>query len=151
MSARFYAWVLALTLAAGAAQAAGMPAYGTKNFAPSPATPSYFTGERGVPYAGPQGGPAPRAFRSQYSTAATAARASGDLYARPTRPATETAMHRRWTRPVHARSRYWQSRAGRARRLRPARLHRLRTVRTHRRQSVRLARARPRYKRTWRR
>lgn len=146
MSARFYVWLLVLALAAGAARAAGMPAYGTKNFTPSPATPSYFTGERGLPYAGPQSAPAPRALRYHSSIAGTPARAGGDLYARP---ATEAVARRHSTRPVYARSRSWQSRAGRVRLLHLARLHRLRTIRSHRLRSARLARAR--YKRAWRR
>ncbi|HZU87970.1 MAG TPA: hypothetical protein VE993_01810, partial [Stellaceae bacterium] len=56
MTARRLAWGFALLLAAaGRPAVAGAPATaGTKNFTPAPATPSYFTDERGIPYAGPQ-------------------------------------------------------------------------------------------------
>lgn len=143
------ALLLVLAFAGASARAAGMPAYGTKNFTPSPSTPSYFTDERGIPYAGPQGFPAPRAPQYRYPSAAAPARASGDLYARPTWPAKQTVARRSRVRPAHTRGHYFHSRAERGRWLRLVRLRRMRSGRLHRLRSVRLARAR--YKRGWRR
>jgi hypothetical protein len=134
MSARRLACVGALALlpvlvAAGPpARAAGMPAEGTKNFTPGPATPSYFTGERGLPEAGPSarrdiGGPG-------YPAAAASARRAP--YARPARPAKEAAPRRFWTRPPRA-----QDGRNRAERARLARLRALRLARLRRRARAR--------------
>jgi hypothetical protein len=151
MSARLPARLLALglglallpDLAGPPARAAGMPAYGTKNFMPGPATPSYFTGEGGIPYAGPQEFPARHAGQGEIGPRypmAAAAPARRDLYARPAWPAKGAAMRRRWTRPAHALSRYERNRAERARLLRLARLR-----------ALRLARLRLRRRTAWRR
>lgn len=164
MSARSLARILAgalllalvLAFAAGGppARAAGMSAYGTKNFTPAPATPSYFTGERGIPYAGPY---ERREVRPRYPmspTAAAPARMRGDLYARSARPARAAVLRRRWTRPVLAHSRYYRSGAARTRLLRLARLRRLRVLRLERERAWRLRAlrsARLRRERGWRR
>jgi hypothetical protein len=66
MTARRLACALALLLAVDRPALAGMPETGTKNFTPSPATPSYFTDEHGTPNTGPQqpAAPAPAATAS---------------------------------------------------------------------------------------
>lgn len=150
MSARLCVWVLALTLAT-AARAAGMPAYGTKNFTPGPATPTYFTGERYIPYDGWQGFPAARAFQYRSSSAAAPQPASGDLYARPPEPAQRDIAPQRRSRLAYAHGRYHQTRAEAARGLRLRRVRAWRRGRPLRLRAVRLARARARYKRAWRR
>lgn len=158
MSARLPARLLALGLglallpalaaAVPPARAAGMAAYGTKNFMPGPATPSYFTGEGGIPYAGSQAFPARHAGQGEIGPRypmAAAAPARRDLYARPAWPAKAAAVRRRRTRPTHALSRYERNRAERAR------LARLRALRLARLRELRLARLRPRRRTAWRR
>ena len=156
MSARLLACALLLTLAAAGppARAAGMAAYGTKNFMPGPATPSYFTGEGGIPYAGPQEFPEQRVARGEIGPRyprVAAAPARRDLYARPAWPVKEAAVRRRWTRPAHALSWYERNRAERARLWRLARLRRLRELRLRRLRELRLARLRLRHRTALRR
>jgi hypothetical protein len=97
------------------ALAAAMPAFGTKNFTPSPATPSYFSGGRGVSDVGRQSPAAPAAAPSVAVT--------------PPRPAGAAApAYRSANRRAHARS--FRRRTIKVRAVRSVRRHRLRAVRS---------------------
>jgi hypothetical protein len=118
MTARRLVWGFALLLAAaGRPAVAGTPEAGTKNFTPAPATPSYFTDERGIPYAGPQ--PPAISAPAAPAPAATA----------PAHPALAAAPPARQRAGSNARPAPAQSRAAATRALRPARPHRSRTSR----------------------
>lgn len=161
MSARLLALAFALLFAAAPISArARMSYYGTKNFTPAPGTPSYFVGERGIPYTGHGefAGPARRVMRGTIGprSPAAAVRLRGDPYARPIRPARVAAASRRPYRSAirlaHARS--WRSRSwyARSRALRLARLRRERAWRLYRLRRLRELRlARLRRERAWRR
>ncbi len=126
--ARALAFLLAVLPAP--ALAAGMPASGTKNFTPPPATPSYFSGERSVPDIGAQ------------SPAASAPATAPSVAVRPPHPAVAAVpAYRSTNRQVQARS--FRSRTIKVRAVRAVRQRRLR--------AVRLAHVRARHKRAVRR
>jgi hypothetical protein len=79
------ACALALLLAAGRPALAGMPQTGTKNFTPSPATPSYFTDERDTPDTGPQQPAAPSPAAAAPAATMPPAHERASLASRPAR------------------------------------------------------------------
>jgi hypothetical protein len=103
------ALALLLALAPLPALAAGMPESGTKNFTPSPATPSYFSDERGASDIAPQSPPsavaAPASRPASRPTQATspASRTAKVLAVRSARP-----RRLRTVRLSHARARHKQ-------------------------------------------
>jgi hypothetical protein len=138
MTARLVAQALALALAAAGppALAADMPEAGTKNFTPSPETPSYFAGERGIPDLKPQ------------ESAAPARPAATPVEITPRPPAATAEEPARAPPSGLAQAPSYKSRAATARAVRLARLHRLRASRLRRSRAVRLAHARPRHRPT---